>query len=129
MRRGHDGLSALVRNHWDVDIYGGHLFVFVGRRPTAARFCFGTAAVLSCTTNASSAGVSACLNPGGRELRSNGSTELAMLLDRHRRRESAQTARWTRPHQTRQPPREVFPDHFDHLRDLRRKGIDKSIRV
>jgi hypothetical protein len=32
---------------------------------------------------------------------------------------------------TKQGSRRVkfFLDHFDHLRDLRRKGIDKSIRV
>jgi transposase len=40
MRRGHDGLSALVRNHWDVDIYGGHLFVFVGRRADRCKILF-----------------------------------------------------------------------------------------
>jgi transposase len=32
LRRGHDGLGAIVRNQWKADIYGGHLFVFVGRR-------------------------------------------------------------------------------------------------
>lgn len=32
MRRGHDGLAAIVRNQWGLDLYQGHLFVFVGRR-------------------------------------------------------------------------------------------------
>jgi len=31
MRKGFDGLSALVRN-WNEDLYSGHLFVFVSRR-------------------------------------------------------------------------------------------------
>jgi transposase len=32
MRRGHDGLSALVRSRWGEALYAGHLFVFLGRR-------------------------------------------------------------------------------------------------
>lgn len=32
MRRGHDGLVAIVRNQWRLDPFGGHLFVFVGKR-------------------------------------------------------------------------------------------------
>ena len=32
LRRGHDGLVALVRNHWRMNPFEGHLFVFLGRR-------------------------------------------------------------------------------------------------
>ena len=32
LRRGHDGLVAIVRNTWRLDPYAGHLFVFLGRR-------------------------------------------------------------------------------------------------
>ncbi len=32
LRRGHDGLCALVRSRYDRDPYDGSLFVFVGRR-------------------------------------------------------------------------------------------------
>jgi transposase len=32
MRRGHDGLCAIVRNHWRLDPFAGHLFVFLGKR-------------------------------------------------------------------------------------------------
>ena len=32
LRRGHDGLCAIVRSKYDLDPYSGHLFVFVGRR-------------------------------------------------------------------------------------------------
>lgn len=32
LRRGHDGLIAIVRNTWKLDPFEGHLFVFLGRR-------------------------------------------------------------------------------------------------
>jgi hypothetical protein len=32
LRRGHDGLVAIVRTAWRLDPFGGHLFVFLGRR-------------------------------------------------------------------------------------------------
>lgn len=32
LRRGHDGLVALVRNRWQMNPFEGHLFVFLGRR-------------------------------------------------------------------------------------------------
>lgn len=32
LRRGHDGLCALVRAQYDLDPHNGHLFAFVGRR-------------------------------------------------------------------------------------------------
>lgn len=32
LRRGHDGLVAIVRNEWKMNPYEGHLFVFLGRR-------------------------------------------------------------------------------------------------
>lgn len=31
MRKGFDGLMAIVRNDWGADIFTGHLFVFLGR--------------------------------------------------------------------------------------------------
>lgn len=40
LRRGHDGLGALVRNQWKLDVYGGHLFVFVGRRGDRCKILF-----------------------------------------------------------------------------------------
>lgn len=40
LRRGHDGLGAIVRNQWKADIYGGHLFVFVGRRADRCKILF-----------------------------------------------------------------------------------------
>jgi len=32
LRRGHDGLIAIVRNDWKMNPYEGHLYVFLGRR-------------------------------------------------------------------------------------------------
>ena len=32
LRRGHDGLVAIVRNEWKLNPFDGHLFVFLGRR-------------------------------------------------------------------------------------------------
>lgn len=32
LRRGFDGLSAIVRHEWKRDIFAGHLFVFFGKR-------------------------------------------------------------------------------------------------
>ncbi len=40
LRRGHDGLCALVRGTLDLDPYGGQLFVFVGRRGDRIKVLF-----------------------------------------------------------------------------------------
>jgi transposase len=40
MRRGHDGLAAIVRNQWKLDLYGGHLFVFIGRKSDRCKILF-----------------------------------------------------------------------------------------
>lgn len=40
MRCGHDGLAAIVRNQWNLDLYQGHLFVFVGRRGDRVKVLF-----------------------------------------------------------------------------------------
>jgi transposase len=40
MRRGHDGLAEIVRQQWAVDLYAGHLFVFVGRRFDRVKILF-----------------------------------------------------------------------------------------
>jgi transposase len=40
MRRGHDGLAAIVQGQWKVDLYGGHLFVFLGRRADRCKILF-----------------------------------------------------------------------------------------
>jgi transposase len=40
MRCGHDGLGAIVRNQWRLDIFEGHLFVFVGRKGDRVKILF-----------------------------------------------------------------------------------------
>ena len=32
LRKGFDGLGAIVRHQWEKDLFGGHLFVFLGKR-------------------------------------------------------------------------------------------------
>jgi transposase len=40
LRRGHDGLSGIVRGQWGMDLFAGHLFVFLGRRADRCKILF-----------------------------------------------------------------------------------------
>ena len=40
LRRGHDGLAAVVRSQWGDALYDGHLFVFLGRRFDRCKILF-----------------------------------------------------------------------------------------
>jgi transposase len=40
MRCGHDGLAAIVRTQWKLDLYSGHLFVFAGKRGDRLKILF-----------------------------------------------------------------------------------------
>jgi len=40
LRRGHDGLSGIVRGQWEMDLFAGHLFVFLGRRGDRCKILF-----------------------------------------------------------------------------------------
>lgn len=40
LRRGHDGLSKIVLGQWGLDIFGGHLFVFLGRGRDRCKILF-----------------------------------------------------------------------------------------
>jgi transposase len=40
LRRGHDGLAALVRKQWGDALFAGHLFVFLGRRLDRCKILF-----------------------------------------------------------------------------------------
>ena len=41
LRRGHDGLSAIVQGQWGMDLFAGHLFVFFGRRRDRCKILVG----------------------------------------------------------------------------------------
>ncbi len=40
MRKGHDGLAALVQQHLDQDVFSGYLFVFVSRLGNRVKILF-----------------------------------------------------------------------------------------
>ncbi|HEX2732283.1 MAG TPA: IS66 family insertion sequence element accessory protein TnpB [Polyangiaceae bacterium] len=40
MRRGHDGLAGIVRMQWKQDLFGGHLFIFVGKQRNRCKILF-----------------------------------------------------------------------------------------
>jgi transposase len=40
LRRGHDGLAAIVRSQWGDELFAGHLFVFLGRRFDRCKILF-----------------------------------------------------------------------------------------
>lgn len=40
LRRGHDGLSAIIRGQWGENLFAGHLFVFLGRRRDRCKILF-----------------------------------------------------------------------------------------
>jgi transposase len=40
MRNGFDGLTAIVKNQWQQDVFSGHLFVFLGARRDRAKILF-----------------------------------------------------------------------------------------
>jgi transposase len=40
LRRGHDGLAAIVRAEWGDELFAGHLFVFLGRRFDRCKILF-----------------------------------------------------------------------------------------
>jgi transposase len=40
MRRGHDGLAAIVRSQWKRELFEGHLFIFIGKRKDRCKILF-----------------------------------------------------------------------------------------
>ena len=40
LRRGHDGLSAIVQGQWGMDLFDGHLYVFFARRRDRCKILF-----------------------------------------------------------------------------------------
>lgn len=40
LRKGFDGLAAIVQGEWRRDLYAGHLFVFIGKRGNGCKVLF-----------------------------------------------------------------------------------------
>ncbi len=40
LRKGFDGLAAIVQGEWRRDLYAGHLFVFIGKRGNGCKILF-----------------------------------------------------------------------------------------
>jgi transposase len=40
LRKGFEGLGAIVQSQWSMDLFAGHLFVFVGRRRDRCKILF-----------------------------------------------------------------------------------------
>ena len=58
MRRGFDGLARQVQQVLGQDPFGGHLFVFRGRRGDLVKVLFWTVRDCACSPSGSSAGAS-----------------------------------------------------------------------
>jgi transposase len=82
MRNGHDGLAAIVRNQWRLDLFGGHLFAFIGRRGDRCKILFFDRGGLVLYYKRLERGKFRLptVTPGATSLTLD-STELAMLLD------------------------------------------------
>jgi len=82
MRKGIDGLMAVVRNQFDLDAFSGHLFVFISRRRNGLKVLFWDAGGFVVYYKRLEAGrfKRPALEPGERTV-SMTSIDLAMLLE------------------------------------------------
>jgi transposase len=82
MRCGHDGLAAIIRNQWKLDLFGGHLFAFIGRRGDRCKVLFFDRGGLVLYYKRLERGKFRLppVTPGATSVTLDG-TELAMLLD------------------------------------------------
>ena len=104
MRKGHDGLSALVKQHIKEDAFSGHLFVFVSRRGNRIKVLFwdnGGFVLLYKRLEKGKFRVPKMLPKGSVAVRLQ-STQLALLLDGIDYSRVKSPPRWS-------PPR---PGHF-----------------
>ena len=82
LRRGHDGLVAIVRSEWRLNPFDGHLFVFLGRRLDRVKISCGIATASSSTTSGCPRAASGCRRSQRVSTRVEmDATTLAMLLD------------------------------------------------
>jgi len=98
MRCGHDGLAAIVRNQWKLDLFGGHLFAFIGRRGDRCKILFFDRGGLVLYYKRLERGKFRLpmVTPGATSVTLD-STELAMLLDGIDVSRVRRPPRWTPP--------------------------------
>ncbi|MFZ5895583.1 MAG: IS66 family insertion sequence element accessory protein TnpB [Myxococcota bacterium] len=115
LRRGHDGLCGIVRGQWGVDIYAGHLFVFLGRRRDRCKILFWDRGGLVLYYKRLERGRFRMprVTMDGRAVEMT-STELAMLLD------GIDVSRVRRPDHWSPGPKKAAPSA---------QGIDKSLAL
>ena len=63
MRRGFDGLAAIVQTALDVNPFGGHVFVFRGKRGDLIKVLWWDAMACACSVSAWNAAVSSGRRP------------------------------------------------------------------
>ena len=129
MRRGHDGLAAIVRGQWKLDLYGGHLFVFLGRRADRCKILFWDRGGFVLYYKRLERGrfrlPRRCLRRDVGDDRRHRARDAARRNRRRRREAAAQVgAAESFGRRARVAPKK-FLDRFDHLRGLCRKGIDR----
>ena len=82
MRKGFDGLMAIVRNQWKADIFSGHLFVFLGRNQSLVKILHWDRGGLALYTKRLEKGrfIRPKVRPNGQSIGLD-ALELALLLD------------------------------------------------
>jgi len=96
LRRGHDGLSAIVMGQWRMDLFAGHLFVFLGRKRDRCKILFWDRGGLVLYYKRLERGRFRMpqLSPDGAYVEMD-SAQLAMLLDGIDLQNVSRPARWT----------------------------------
>jgi transposase len=82
LRKGFDGLMAIIRNEWRTDVFCGHLFVFLGRNQSLVKILHWDRGGLVLYSKRLEKGrfIRPKIKPGGNSIGLD-ALELAMLLD------------------------------------------------
>lgn len=82
MRKGFDGLMAIIRHEWQTDVFSGHLFVFLGRSQSLVKILHWDRGGLVLYTKRLEQGkfIRPKVRPDGHSIDLD-ALELAMLLD------------------------------------------------
>lgn len=110
MRRGHDGLLALVQHTWHLDPYSGHIFAFLSRRRDRAKLLYWDRGGLVLVYKRLEQGrfKLPTVAAGDERIEIDGA-QLAMLLD------GIDLQRVPRPSAWKPPPRDLTIDKIVHL--------------